>query len=182
VERLPLTVKIYNGTELGIWHNGKRESDPNTVTFATFQTLWDYVIDNFPLVVFKNVKHLQYMGQEKIDGNVFDKIKFRVERRGLSVLPHNWYLIYINSGTGLIEQVLCEIGISEFRGLIQMIKFEEFTTIDGIKTPQLIRVFPSDYEGSRTGPILVGIIRDKISFRRPIADTLFDFSSHTFLE
>jgi len=182
VDRLPLTVKIFNGYDFGIWRNGAKELDPSTISLATFQTLWEYSLGNFPFILMNFVNLAQYKGEETIGNKDFVKIRIDIDRSLNREIPHRWYMVYFDIRTGRIEKMLGEIGLGRFRDMIQITEFDDYNLINGILVPQRIRVYPANKNGTKSGSLLVEITRKKISFQRPITEDLFNFDSHMFLK
>ncbi|OGL43345.1 MAG: hypothetical protein A2161_03630 [Candidatus Schekmanbacteria bacterium RBG_13_48_7] len=182
LERLPLTVKIFDGIKFNVWHNGKLETDDNVLRLARFQSFWDFVLSNFPFIALNPKNNYQSLGQSRIKGVVYEKIRVVVNREVFPETPHNWYLIYINSVTGQIQKAYGEIAALEFSGMVQMIEFESYFETEGIKIPQKLSVFLVSGEELKVGPFLEEITRENISFKRSIPDDLFDSNFYKFLQ
>jgi len=182
LDRLPLTVKIFDGVNFGIWRNGSRELESATISFARYQTFWDFVLGNFPVITLDSSNTFSIMDQETIGDETYIKIDVKINQNIANKLPGIWYNLYVDNKTGLISKLLCKFDLDGFEGMVRLVEFSDYRVVEGINLPHKLLVYSASRKGIKNSCVLAEITRETITFARSVKDELFNFNSHIFLE
>ncbi len=172
---LPNQVRFgVDAEETWIISDGEPIESPNQLTMARFDMIASRYWFSLPFRLAEEATDLEYVGAERGDeGERWEKLKATYPKGDTSV-PGKWFTLYINSETGLIDRVHCQLEAPFLNHDLWVGEWRHYQDWDGIRKERLRQFFPADEDGRPLGGLVAEQYVEHVRFNSGYSAQHFD--------
>ncbi len=162
----------YNGRESWMRVGGRWVHEPEEKMFTEFHGVSSTLSFGLPFVLaeFADLE-LEYAGEESDDDRHWQKLRLVYPKSFRS--PIEWAVLYFESKTGLIDQVLAQVNAPFLNHPLWLGRWREYRTVQGIRMERVRSFFPADPAGVPLSGLAAEQLIEHVQFDRPFPPELF---------
>lgn len=134
--------------------DGASIESTSQLTMARFDMVTSLFWFSLPFRLADESAEVEYVGAERgRDGERWDKLKVTFPQPDATV-PGEWFVLYINSKTSLIDQVHCKLKAPFLEHDLWLGQWQHYHDWNGIRKERLRQFFPANGDGGIAGPVV----------------------------
>lgn len=162
-----------NGEDTWIFRDGARVEDPARLTVTRFDLVSSVFWFTLPFSLAEMPATITDVGATTEGATIWDRLRVEFDPADASV-PGEWFVLYIDQGTGLIDHVHARLTAPFLRHDLWIGKWLEYRDQAGFKKERLREFYPADPDGSIVGPVVATQLIEHIRVNNGFKDDLFD--------
>jgi hypothetical protein len=162
-----------NGNDTWIFRDGARVEDPARLAVTRFDLVSSLFWFSLPFSLAEIPATITDLGSRSEGAAQWDRLKVEFEGAAASV-PGQWFVLYIDHGTGLIDHVHAQLTAPFLRHDLWVGKWLEYHDQAGLKKERLREFYPADKDGAIVGPVVATQLVEHIRLNNGFQAELFD--------
>jgi hypothetical protein len=162
-----------NGDDTWIFRDGARVEDPARLAVTRFDLVSSVFWFSLPFSLAELSTTITDLGPTTGGAAQWDRLKVEFDDDD-AIVPGEWFVLYIDHGTGLIDHVHARLTAPFLRHDLWIGKWLEYHDQAGFKKERLREFYPADQEGSIVGPVVATQLVEHIRVNNGFKDELFD--------
>lgn len=165
-----------NGEDTWIFRDGARVEDPARLAVTRFDLVSSVFWFSLPFSLAELPTTITDLGPTTGGASKWDRLKVEFKDDDGSV-PGEWFVLYIDQGTGLIDHVHARLTAPFLRHDLWVGKWLEYHEQAGFKKERLREFYPADQDGAIVGPVVATQLVEHIRVNNGFKDELFNAPS-----
>jgi hypothetical protein len=162
-----------NGEDTWIYRDGARVEDPPRLAVTRFDLVSSLFWFSLPFSLAETPATITDMGPASEGASQWDRLKIEFGADDPNV-PGEWFVLYIDQGTGLIHHVHARLTAPFLRHDLWIGKWLEYAEQAGFKKERLREFYPADRDGVIVGPVVATQLVEHIRVNNGFASELFE--------
>lgn len=162
-----------NGADTWIFRDGARVEDPARLAVTRFDLVSSVFWFSLPFSLAELPTTITDLGPSGEGAQQWDRLKIEFEDDDASV-PGEWFVLYIDQGTGLIDHVHARLTAPFLRHDLWVGKWLEYRHQAGFKKERMREFYPADADGTIVGPVVATQLIEHIRVNNGFAEELFE--------
>jgi hypothetical protein len=162
-----------NGDQTWILRDGERMDDPARLAVTNFDLVSNLFWFSLPFSLAELPATITDMGATSEGAAQWDRLKVEFAARNPGV-PGEWFVLYIDHGTGLIDHVHARLTAPFLRHDLWVGKWLDYHEYDGFKKERQRQFFPADDHGTIVGPVVATQLVEHVRLNNGFDKELFN--------
>jgi len=163
----------FDGKSPWMMRGGAPVRDPGPLAFARFNMVSSVFWFALPFSLAEMPVTLADLGAQSVKGHSWQRVKVTLAA-GAPEAPGDWFVIYFDEQTGLIDHLLAHITASFLRHDLWVGRWLDFQDCTGIRKERRRQFYPADDEGNVIGELVVDQLVEDVRFNNHFAAEIFD--------
>ncbi|MGE3497272.1 MAG: hypothetical protein AB7N53_05200 [Candidatus Binatia bacterium] len=167
MEAMGLPHEVLTGIDAGetwILSNGRPITEPTQLAMTRFEMLSSLFWFSLPFRLAEGQSQVTYVGTVRGPaGEHWDKLKAVFPASELAA-PGEWFVLYINRATGLIDQVHCKLSAPFLSHNLWVGQWRYYRDCDGIQKERQRQFYPANDDGEIVGAMIAEQFIERVHF------------------
>jgi len=162
----------FDGKEAWILRNGLPVNEPGRLEWSRFNMVSNAFWFSLPFSLAELPVAITDLGQQADGATRWQRLRVTLDKQAPEA-PCDWFVVYFDPETGLIDHVLSHITASFLTHSLWVGKWLDYQDWNGIKKERRRQFFPADAEGAIIGNLVVEQLVEDVRFNNNFPASLF---------